>query len=114
MARDPSEYSLLWARHSPPMPPGVGAPDRAPPAVDFSREIVVGLFLGSRPTGGFRIRVDAAEREGEGARVSSTEERPGPGCAVIQVITSPYVLLAVSRVPGAITFSRRTVVRDCP
>ena len=44
-ARTTAEWDTLWRRHS---------PDRDQPRVNFAREMVLGVFLGSRPTAGRR------------------------------------------------------------
>lgn len=66
------------------------------PSVDFKREIVVGVFLGSRPSAGYRVTVPQAAVT-EAGQVVLTEQRtiPGEGCAVSRVVTSPFVLVAV-------------------
>jgi hypothetical protein len=44
VARSPAQYAALWSRHR----PTGGA---TAPAVDFAKEMVIAVFLGSRPTG---------------------------------------------------------------
>ncbi len=50
-----------------------GNPDDPLPAVDFSSEMVVALFLGQRPTTGYRISVDRVTREGSGLQIAAVE-----------------------------------------
>ena len=50
-ARTTAEWNTLWRQHS---------PDRDQPRVDFAREMVVGVFLGSRPTAGFGVEIVSA------------------------------------------------------
>ena len=45
--RDAVEWASIWRQH---------APSRAQPSVDFAREMVVGVFLGRRPTAGFSVQ----------------------------------------------------------
>ena len=63
VVRDAAAWKKLWQGH---------APDRALPAVDFSREMVVAVFMGSRPTSGLRRRDPGNARRGRraGGRVS--------------------------------------------
>jgi hypothetical protein len=114
VARDMTEYGALWSRHRPPPPPGVGAPVEAPPAVDFATEIVVGIFLGGRPTTGFSVAILAAEWEGNGIRIDWEERQPGTGCVVSPAITHPYLLAAVSRTEGPVDFNGKVTTIDCP
>jgi PrcB C-terminal len=109
VARTSAEYNTLWSQHHkaptfPTMPP---AP---PPTVDFSTEIVVGMFLGIRPTGGYTARVKSVTTQGSGILVTYEERKPGPGVPVTQSLTYPYVVIAVDRTAGPVTFSGPTVV----
>jgi hypothetical protein len=95
--RTQEEWTTLWRQHS---------PDRARPAVDFSREMVVGVFLGSRMTAGFAVDiVDVAPAAGgHVARYRVT--RPAQGAVTAQVLIFPYHLVAVPAGPGTMTFQR--------
>ena len=48
VVRTEAEWAKLWNQHS---------PDHQRPAVDFSRQMVIGTFMGSRPTAGFSIDI---------------------------------------------------------
>ena len=48
VVRTAAEWQKLWQQHS---------PDRPMPSVDFSKEMVVGVFLGNRPTAGYGVAV---------------------------------------------------------
>jgi protease stability complex PrcB-like protein len=86
VARSAAEWSALWSQH---------AGDRARPAVDFSKEMVVAVFLGTRPTAGFSVEVVGARQEGATLIVSYRESRPQPGVVTAQVLTSPFHVVAV-------------------
>ena len=84
--RTSADWEKLWAQH---------AGERARPAVDFGRETVVAVFLGSRPTAGFSIEIVGVE-EGAGVlTVRYRETRPAPGAIAAQVLTSPFHIVAV-------------------
>ena len=112
--RTQSAYSTEWFRRYPPPPPGVGAPVVSPPPVDFSREIVVLIDLGTRPTGGYSVAVTQAEASGTGLRISWQETKPGANCVVTMATMNPFVFAAVTRRDGTVTFSGGTVTRNCP
>jgi hypothetical protein len=97
VARTAAEWSTLWRQHS---------PDRPPPAVDFARETVVGVFLGSRPTAGFSVEIlGAAQRNGM-LVVEYRETRPSSDTITAQVITSPYHIVALPTFGGDVRFER--------
>ena len=50
VVRDAAEWRKVWQQH---------APDRPLPPIDFSKESVVAVFMGSRPTAGYTIAIVA-------------------------------------------------------
>jgi hypothetical protein len=68
--------------------------------------MVVGVFLGSRGTAGYRVTVTGIESEGAGVTVTSREDRPGARDILAQVITFPHHLVRVERVTGEVKFAR--------
>ena len=97
VARTAAEWSTLWRRHS---------PDRLQPAVDFTQEMVVGVFLGSRPTAGYALEIAGVEVGAGELVVRYRERRPRGDAITAQVITSPYHLVAVARRDGEVRFQR--------
>ena len=87
-ARSAVEWEKLWRQH---------AGERGRPAVDFGKEIVVAVFLGSRPTAGFSIEIVGTREDGAGLVVQYRETRPPAGGITAQVLTSPYHIVAVPK-----------------
>jgi hypothetical protein len=87
---DRDAWEALWGRHA----SGEPIPD-----VDFESETVVGVFLGTRPTSGYSVEI-LSIGSGDGLEVAWRESTPGEDCMVLQVLTSPFVLVRVP-VPGA-------------
>jgi hypothetical protein len=77
-----------------------------PPAVDFSKVMVVGVFLGSRPTGGHAVEITRIERAGADLVVTYRERRPGPNDIASQVITTPFQLVTTAPFAGRVRFTR--------
>ena len=96
-ARSADEWAILWNLH---------AGERLRPSVDFAREVVVGVFLGSRPTGGFLIEVVGAREEGGALVVRYRETRPPPGSVAAQILTSPYHIVALPARAGDVRFEK--------
>lgn len=88
VVRTADEWAALWTRH---------AGTRPRPAVDFAREMVVALFVGSRPTAGFDVEIVGARDEGGTLIVQYREKPPRAGAVTAQVLTAPYHLVAVPR-----------------
>jgi len=93
VVRTEGEWEALWRVHG---------GDRTRPAIDFSKEMVVGLFLGSRPTAGFAIEIVGLRDDGGALVVQYRETRPPAGAIVAQILTMPYHIIAVSRRPPAV------------
>jgi hypothetical protein len=88
LAKNEAEWSALWRRH---------AGGREKPPVDFAREMVAGVFMGSRPTGGFSTTI-VTSMEVKGVLVVRYSETIPPRDAVTaQVLTFPYHLVAIPK-----------------
>ena len=74
--------------------------------VDFARSIVVGIFLGSRPSAGYSVEIAEITRDGKALVVTYRERRPGPNDMAAQMMTAPFQLAAIDRFPGEIRFVR--------
>jgi hypothetical protein len=81
--------------------------------VDFGREMLVLVALGSRPTTGYGILVDSAFADGEGLLVQVRTVAPGPRCGTGQALTQPVDVARVPRSEGAVRFRDRPEVIDC-
>jgi hypothetical protein len=90
-------FKQLWQQHS---------PDRPRPAVDFTKEMVVGVFLGSRPTAGYSLEIVSAIEMTGTLVVRYREASPPRGTMTAQVLTSPYHLVAVPFFPGDVKFEK--------
>jgi len=90
-------WKQLWQQHS---------PDRPLPAVDFTKEMVVGVFMGSRPSAGYTLEIVSAIEASGTLVVRYSEASPARGTMTAQVITSPYHLVAVPFFPGDVKFEK--------
>ena len=95
VVRTQREWDSLWKRH------GSGQPA---PAVDFGKKMVVCVFLGSRPTAGYKVDIVGIVAEGEAIVVRYTERKPPPDRVVAQVVTAPFHLVSCDRQEGAVRF----------
>jgi hypothetical protein len=92
-----AEWTTLWQQHS---------PDRKRPAVDFSKDMVVGVFMGSRPTAGYNVSIVSTFAKDGNVLVQYRESQPRPGAMAAQVLTFPYHLVAVPKATGEVTFEK--------
>jgi VWFA-related protein len=97
VARTSAEWDALWRRH---------APGRTAPSVDLSKSMVVGVFLGSRPSGGYAAQITGATLENNVLVVRWSEIAPAPGQMAAQVMTAPSFLATVPRHAGEVRFEK--------
>ena len=88
VARTQAEWDELWRVHKPARPLA---------AVDFSKEMVVAIFLGTKPTPGYGVTIVSAVEEGGAVRVRYRETSPPPDAIAAQVITYPYQIVAIPK-----------------
>jgi len=104
--RTRDEWVAFWARHT----RAQVQPPSAPP-VDFSREMVVGIFLGERATGGYEIEITKVERAGSELRIHYRSKSPDPGAIVTQARTQPYHLIKLMMEDSPLVFFREGLSR---
>jgi hypothetical protein len=90
VVRGPAEWKTLWQKHASikPNPPPT-------PAVDFSKDIVAGVFLGEKPTGGYDIAIIRIEQSHNALVIEYREKNPVPGSIVTQALTQPFHIVKV-------------------
>jgi hypothetical protein len=66
--------------------------------------MVVGLFLGSRPTAGFEADITGVRREGDVLVIEWRERVPEPGNPPAD--TTPFALVGVPQHGGAVRFEK--------
>ncbi len=97
VVRTDAEWTKLWQQHS---------PDRQRPTVDFSKDMVVGVFMGSRSSAGYNISIVSTFAKDGTVLVRYQESTPRPGTMTAQVLTFPYHLVAVPKAAGEVRFEK--------
>jgi hypothetical protein len=106
--RDSAAWQRYWADINRPF-----FPSPAIPTVDFSREIVLLAAMGTRPSGGFIIRIDSATVDSARLVVQVTQIVPGKGCAVPAVVTQPVDMVRIPNTSLPVAFAERVERIDC-
>jgi PrcB C-terminal len=92
VARNQTEWDSLWKRHL-----SVETNPPPAPAIDFNKQIVVAVFLGEKPTGGYDVEIIRAEQTDGALVIHYREKNPPPGGIVIQALTQPFHIIRVAR-----------------
>lgn len=104
VVRDKDEWGTLWREHG-----GLAFPSSAAPEVDFGTEMVIAVFLGARPTGGYTIAIDGVDETPDGLVVHATESVPPPDALTTQALTAPMHAVAVPRCAQEATLDLREI-----
>ena len=72
---------------------------RPRPEINFDTRAAVIVYQGQKPTGGYQIEIDEIRRDGTVLAVKVRERRPAFGDVTMQVITSPFVAVSMTRPP---------------
>jgi hypothetical protein len=74
------------------------------PDLDLNEETGIALFMGTRPTGGYAVSVEAVARQKDTVVVYYRRTEPRPQSIVTQALTSPYVFIAIPEKPDWVEF----------
>jgi hypothetical protein len=91
------DWATLWKQHT---------ADSPVPPVDFGREMVIAVFMGSRPTAGYSVEVTSVEERDGKTLVSYRELAPARDAMTAQILTSPYHIVAVPTSAGEVSFRK--------
>ena len=98
VVRDTEDWKRLWrAVH------GRRSPMPDAPEVDFREHMVIGVFMGTRPSGGYSISMTGIVQN-EKITVTVREQSPDPDDMVTMALTSPYHVAVVPRSEKPVEF----------
>jgi hypothetical protein len=93
--RTPAEWQALWKDHS------LG---EKLPVVDFTSKMVVGVFLGMKPSTGYEVEIVGAHVDGETLVVEYVQRQPKRGMMSAQIMTAPFHLVSMPSHGGQVRF----------
>ena len=95
VVRTAAEWKALWKEH---------APTEKMPSVDFTKQMVVGVFAGSKPTTGYAVEITGVRTEGKDLLVEVVRREPARGTLAAQILTEPFHLVSLPRHDGPVRF----------
>ena len=98
VVRDAVAWQALWRAHSAAAAPAAD--------VDFSRFMLVAVFVGTRPSAGYAVDITSTTAADGTTLVNYTEREPGAGLITAQVLTSPFHIVRIPRTEGRVVFTR--------
>lgn len=102
VVRTADEWNGLWREHTTRV-----LPRPEPPAVDWKKDMVVLVAIGSRPSAGYGVEIDKLALDGQTLRVEAHETKPPEGLLVPMIVTSPYHLVTTPRHEGPVQLALR-------
>ena len=97
VARSPEEWGALWAS----LPT-----KQAAPQVAFDQMMVVGVFVGNKPTTGYKVEITGARIDGDALVIEWREVPPAEGSSVNATVTTPFAVAGVERHDGPVRFEK--------
>ena len=108
VVRTQSQWNEVWARIA-----GNATPAPEAPEIDFATEMVIVAAMGTRPSGGYAIRIDRVARRGNTLWAEVTSTTPGSGCMSTAALTAPVDAVVVQKTTGKVVFVEKSEVRNC-
>jgi hypothetical protein len=93
--RTAAEWTAVWNDH---------APTEKMPNVDFARDMVVGIFLGTKPSAGHEVEIVGVRTQEKDLIVEYVQRQPGRGTMAAQILTEPHHLVAIPKHAGTVRF----------
>jgi hypothetical protein len=106
--QDSADWRTVWAR--------IAGPNSAaePPAVDFTREMLLVAGMGEQPCMGYLINIDTIFRDDDRRIYAVVRERHrGAGCGCLNEVVSPVDVVRVPRTIRPVTFLERRESNVC-
>ncbi|MFA6316072.1 MAG: protease complex subunit PrcB family protein [Elusimicrobiota bacterium] len=110
-AHDTQTLAQLWAKTYGGTPKALDLP-----SVDFTKETVVAVFLGEKPTPGFNVDLELQQDPMNPNRlyVLYKEKAPKSGAFMPQVVSRPFVILKVPKAYSEVVFEANQLVKALP
>ncbi|WP_166921924.1 protease complex subunit PrcB family protein [Flavobacterium poyangense] len=81
-------------------------PNPSDPTIDFTKNYLIGLFAGKKPTTGYSIKVTSIVENNCEIIVNLYEKSPQPGEPVSQTVTYPADYILIPKTPKKIFFNK--------
>jgi hypothetical protein len=102
------EWLPIWNQVSSGVTPKPTAPE-----IDFSKEMVIATFMGTKASGGFSTEITRVVNSDEKVVVYVNEVSPGENCRVTFALSAPYHVIKVPKTEKVIEFSVTHKITDC-
>lgn len=98
LIRTDEEWKTFWSKHK-----ANELPPTQAPRVNFKKEMVIAVFSGTKPSGGFSAKVAHVSSGDESITADAVLNKPKPGSINSQMMTQPYDIVKCRQLPGKLT-----------
>lgn len=103
IAKNPKDMELMWKEmHS------RRSPQPELPTVNFGEEMIIGLYAGEKPHGGYGLEITRLVETEDALEVHVVEKTPEPGMVYTQALIHPYHLVKTTKIDKEVRFIRQT------
>ncbi|TFW27314.1 protease complex subunit PrcB family protein [Massilia horti] len=95
--KDLESWTKLWIEHA--------AAEAPVPPVNFSQQMVIGIFLGNQPGGCYSTRINSVGKSGNTLAVYHLDRMPAAGVMCTAQVVTPAHLIVVDRTDGEVQFT---------
>ena len=81
--------------------------------IDFKKHMLLAVFQGQKPSGGYSIAINKLLRGDKQLEVIIEEKVPGANCFTTQMLTQPYHIIVTEKSALKVTFTARQSRTTC-
>ncbi len=104
IVKNKEDWQRLWNIHR-------GDKKNKSPRINFNDKIVIAIFSGQQPSGGYAIGISQMKILDDNLYVGVTFKEPQQGDSVSLALTQPYIFVSTNKVDGKVIFIADTTSR---
>ncbi len=89
---DKKAWEQIWSRHNKSRKPTAALPE-----VDFEKEMVIAVTMGTKRTGGYAVEIVEVRPADKKLMIAVQQTSPQPRAMTIQALTTPFHFVAVPK-----------------
>jgi len=105
--RTQDQRAKLWNKHT-----SIRIPPPEAPAIDFTENMILAVFMGQKPSGSFAVEITRVEKCENGLVVFFSEVEPPPDAVVTAVLTQPYHIIRIEKSNLPVKFKKTEEERE--
>ncbi len=112
--RSQAEWQKLWQQMQPEaFLPKSTRVDSLMSKIDFNQQMIIAVFQGQKPSGGYGIVINKLQRDNKQIEVFIEEKSPGADCFTTQALTYPYHVIVTEKSAQKVVFTSRQSTSAC-